>query len=65
MRAASVSCLNSYGELCGYKEFFEGEVIADTLKTGSPTLRSELWMWLADKLPKSKFGPVFTDFAQM
>lgn len=27
-------------------------MIADALKTGSPTLRSELWTWLAEKLPK-------------
>ncbi|KAK5643087.1 hypothetical protein RI129_006932 [Pyrocoelia pectoralis] len=57
IRTASVSCLNSWGDLCAYKDFFEGEMIADALKAGSPTLRSELWMWLADKLPKIKNVP--------
>lgn len=46
--------MNAYGEQCGYKDFFEGEMIGDALKTGSPTLRSELWLWLAEKLPKGK-----------
>lgn len=57
IRSASVSCLNTWGELCGYKEFFEGEMVADVLKTGSPILKSELWMWLAEKLPKIKAVP--------
>ncbi|KAF5301408.1 hypothetical protein FQA39_LY02137 [Lamprigera yunnana] len=57
IRSAAISCLNSWGELCAYKEFFEGEVISDSFKTGSPTLRSELWMWLAEKLPKIKSVP--------
>lgn len=51
IRSAAVSCINTWGDLCGYKEFFDGEMIADALKSGSPTLRSELWAWLAEKLP--------------
>lgn len=51
IRSASVSCINTWGDLCGYKEFFDGEMVADALKSGSPTLRSELWAWLAEKLP--------------
>lgn len=27
-------------------------MIASALKSGSPTLRSELWTWLAEKLPE-------------
>lgn len=54
IRTASVNCMNTYGDLCAYKEFFESEMIGDAFKNGSPTLRSELWTWLADKLPKSK-----------
>ncbi|XP_025832925.1 protein mini spindles-like [Agrilus planipennis] len=49
--------MNTYGELCAYKEFFEAEMIADALKIGSPTLRTELWNWLAEKLPKMKSLP--------
>nr|XP_024218942.1 protein mini spindles [Halyomorpha halys] len=51
IRSAVIPCLNTWGEVCGFKEFFEGEIIAEALKTGSPTVRSELWTWLADKLP--------------
>lgn len=51
IRAASLSCINTWGEQCGFKEFFDGEMIADSLKTGSPALRTELWGWIAEKLP--------------
>lgn len=51
VRAAALNCINSFGEQGGYKEFFEGEMIADALKSGPPTLKSELWTWLAEKLP--------------
>lgn len=36
------------------KEFFEGEVIADALKLGSPLVKADLLNWLADKLPGGK-----------
>ncbi|CAD6995897.1 unnamed protein product [Ceratitis capitata] len=51
VRAAALSCINSFGEKGGYKEFFESEMIADALKTGSPALKSELWGWLAEHMP--------------
>lgn len=51
IRSAAVSCINIWGDQGGYKEFFDGEMIGDALKSGSPTLRSELWTWLAEKLP--------------
>ncbi|KAL0125152.1 hypothetical protein PUN28_004351 [Cardiocondyla obscurior] len=51
IRTAAISCINTWGDQCGYKEFFDGEMIGDALKTGSPMLRSELWSWLAQKLP--------------
>lgn len=57
IRTASLNCMNIYGELCSYKDFFEGEMVGDALKTGSPTLRNELWTWLAEKLPKLKSVP--------
>lgn len=51
IRTAAISCINTWGDQCGYKEFFDGEIIGDALKAGSPTLRAELWNWLAQKLP--------------
>lgn len=51
MRAASITCMNAWGDQCGYKEFFDGEMIAEALKSGSPSLRTELWGWLCEKLP--------------
>ncbi|XP_017091916.2 protein mini spindles isoform X2 [Drosophila bipectinata] len=51
VRAAALNCINCFGEKGGYKEFFEAEMIADALKGGSPALKSELYAWLADKLP--------------
>lgn len=54
IRTASLSAINAFGDQCGYKEFFEGEMVGDALKTGSPVLRTELWGWLAEKLPKGK-----------
>lgn len=50
IRSASIQCINVWGDQCGYKEFFESEMIVDALKTGSPVLRTELWGWLAEKL---------------
>ncbi|KAI8121731.1 Protein mini spindles [Lucilia cuprina] len=52
VRAAALNCINSFGEKGGYKEFFENEMIADALKSGSPALKSELWAWLAERLPQ-------------
>ncbi|XP_045478875.1 protein mini spindles isoform X2 [Harmonia axyridis] len=52
MRTAALDAMNAFADQGGYKEFFEGEMIGDALKTGSPVLRSELWAWLGDKMPK-------------
>ncbi|KAJ6636203.1 Protein mini spindles [Pseudolycoriella hygida] len=52
VRAASMTCINTWGDVAGYKEFFEGEMIVEALKTGTPALKTELWNWLAEKLPK-------------
>lgn len=51
IRTASITCINIWGDQCGYKEFFDGEMIAEALKSGSPALRTELWGWLSEKLP--------------
>ncbi|XP_037049831.1 protein mini spindles isoform X3 [Bradysia coprophila] len=52
VRAASMTCINVWCDQAGYKEFFEGEMIVEALKTGTPALKTELWNWLAEKLPK-------------
>lgn len=46
-------CMNVFGDTCGYREFFGADILLDALKNNSVTLRSELWTWLADKLPIS------------
>nr|CAI5824163.1 unnamed protein product [Callosobruchus analis] len=51
-RSASLDAVNAFAEQCGYREFFENEMISDALKSGSPALRVELWNWLAEILPK-------------
>lgn len=51
LRAACIATINTIGEQCGYKEFFESEMIADALKSGTPTLKIEVWGWLGEKLP--------------
>ncbi|KAI5733008.1 hypothetical protein M8J76_006606 [Diaphorina citri] len=57
IRSSAVTCINKWGETCGFKEFFDGEMIADALKAGSPILRAELWAWLATTLPEVKTVP--------
>ncbi|KAJ8911338.1 hypothetical protein NQ315_014182, partial [Exocentrus adspersus] len=51
MRTSALNTINAFAESCGYKEFFESEMICDALKSGSPALRIELWNWLAEKVP--------------
>lgn len=61
VRAASMTCINVWGDQGGYKEFFEGEMIVEALKTGTPALKTELWNWLAEKLPKIPVKSVSKD----
>lgn len=51
IRSAASTCINVWCDQCGYKEVFSSEMIADALKAGSPALKTELWGWLAEKLP--------------
>ncbi|KAE8740038.1 hypothetical protein FOCC_FOCC014444 [Frankliniella occidentalis] len=57
IRSSAVACINTFGEQGSFKEFFEGEMIADALKSGSPALRVELWNWLSERLPLIKVVP--------
>ncbi|CAH1174022.1 unnamed protein product [Phaedon cochleariae] len=52
LRASSREAINTFSEQCGYKEFFDNEMVSEALKSGSPTLRIEMWNWLAEILPK-------------
>ncbi|RZC32556.1 cytoskeleton-associated protein 5 [Asbolus verrucosus] len=52
IRTAARDAIDTFSDNCGYREFFENEMITDALKSGSPMLRIELWGWLAEKLPK-------------
>lgn len=51
LRTACITCINTWGDQCGYKEFFDGEMFADALKNGTPALKTEVWGWMAEKLP--------------
>lgn len=57
IRQQALSTLNSWVEQTGLKETVDGEIFSDALKSGSPFLKSELFLWLAEKLkdapPKS------------
>lgn len=52
LKQACSNCITAWGSICGHKEFFECEMIAEALKTGGPGLRVELWGWLSEKLPE-------------
>lgn len=45
--------MNTWANVCGYREFFGGNILYAALKNSSVMLRTELWTWLADKLPTS------------
>ncbi|XP_042209857.1 cytoskeleton-associated protein 5-like isoform X2 [Homarus americanus] len=50
IRQQAMSTLNSWVEQAGVKETIDGEVFADALKSGSPFLKAELFLWMAEKL---------------
>lgn len=57
-----MSTLNMWVEQVGLKETVDGEVFADALKSGSPFLKSELFMWMAEKLKDGKSHLWFISF---
>ncbi|KAL5273334.1 msps family protein [Megaselia abdita] len=61
IRQNSLSCINTWGDQAGFKEFFEGEMLAEAFKTGSPALKTELWGWVAEKLPNIPVKQVSKD----
>ncbi|ROT81421.1 Cytoskeleton-associated protein 5 [Penaeus vannamei] len=56
IRQQALSTLNSWVEQTGLKETVDGEVFADALKSGSPFLKSELFLWMAEKLKDAAGG---------
>ncbi|CAH2055745.1 unnamed protein product, partial [Iphiclides podalirius] len=51
IRTAAVSCVEAWCREAGAHTPFEGEMVFDALKSGSPVLRATLLQWLADHLP--------------
>lgn len=51
IRATAVSCADTWCREAGPHAPFDGEMVYDALKGGSPLLRSSLLQWLADHLP--------------
>ncbi|KAF0310307.1 Cytoskeleton-associated protein 5 [Amphibalanus amphitrite] len=47
IRQAALAALTTWKEQTSLKEFFDGEMLADALKAGTPNTRSELLAWLA------------------
>lgn len=45
--------MNTWADICGYRNFFGNDILLDALKNNSVILRSELLSWLADNLPSS------------
>ncbi|XP_045778443.1 protein mini spindles isoform X2 [Maniola jurtina] len=50
IRVAAVSCVEAWCNQVGPQAAFEGEMVYDALKSGSPVLRASLFQWVADKL---------------
>jgi cytoskeleton-associated protein 5 len=55
IRGIAMECIKTWAEQAGTKELFEGEMIADALKTGNPFLKADLLLWLAESLPEGLF----------
>ncbi|UYV60269.1 msps [Cordylochernes scorpioides] len=57
VRNTALETLNTWLQHCGLGAMFEGEMMAEALRTGNPTLRTELLGWLIEKLPEAKDLP--------
>ncbi|CAK1542570.1 unnamed protein product [Leptosia nina] len=51
IRTAAISCVDVWCGQAGYAAAFDGEMVYDALKTGSPVLRASLFQWMSEKLP--------------
>ncbi|XP_059481984.1 protein mini spindles isoform X2 [Neocloeon triangulifer] len=54
VRSLAMDCIKVWAEQSGLKEIYEGEMIADALKTGNPFLKAELFQWMAESLTNAK-----------
>ncbi|CAG0884793.1 unnamed protein product [Darwinula stevensoni] len=57
IRSAALETLNSWLEHSPMEAFWEGEMMADALKTENPYVRAELLKWIAEKIPDVKKLP--------
>ncbi|XP_028404850.1 cytoskeleton-associated protein 5-like isoform X2 [Dendronephthya gigantea] len=57
VRAAAISCLNSWFDEIGLVPLVESEVISGALATDNPNMRAEMFGWLEEKLPTQKKLP--------
>ncbi|XP_028170913.1 protein mini spindles [Ostrinia furnacalis] len=51
IRTSAVSCVETWCREAGPQAPFDGEMVFDALKAGSPVLRASLLQWLAEHLP--------------
>ncbi|XP_041970087.1 protein mini spindles isoform X2 [Aricia agestis] len=51
IRTAAAGCAGAWCREAGGAAVFDGEMVHDALKTGSPVLRATLLLWLAERLP--------------
>ncbi|XP_043214120.1 cytoskeleton-associated protein 5-A-like isoform X1 [Amphibalanus amphitrite] len=56
IRQAALAALTTWKEQTSLKEFFDGEMLADALKAGTPNTRSELLAWLAIQMKEVSGG---------
>lgn len=45
--------MNTWVNVCGYREFFGNDMILAAFNNNSVTLHTALWTWLAEHLPLS------------
>ena len=50
IRQAAVAALSVWQEQTSLRELFEGELLADALKSGTPNTRAELLTWMAAQM---------------
>lgn len=56
IRVAAVTCIEIWCREAGAHTPFDGEMVLDALKAGSPVLRATLLQWLAEHLPNGNFN---------
>ena len=58
IRQAAVAALSTWLQHTSLRELFEGEMLADALRTGTPNTRAELLAWMAVQMKEGELtGP--------